>query len=737
MQTHIPSKHAILEQLFWFCLFLGWVPWLATYAFVLDPIAVASLGFDQVISETAGELAQQRSFLHRAFGVLTLAGFLSAGLMYAIGKRHLWGVPVFLIWSSLIYVFNATEVSPEISTSVHVIYAGLAVWVSYLFLRYGHITSVAFIGFIGMLLADVLVVRVTGYFGEPFSVLGLFFVGYVPSFVNLLLLVATAVLLRMFWLIWADNRDFLRRLSKTDRKAHFRKAFRLWFLMPVIFVVAGIGWWAVLNLWWNPIAIEQANARSAQVRQATAIDLKQEMKVLEEEPDFQPWRLGPDVTRKRLQYLKETFADPLRNGAELLPTEDTLEAAQIRLAHLQIEATHVAMVRTVLDAERRTRAARAQADDAVDSVETGFPEESLPLLDGPERCYFWQVICKVEKGLVDGANEIMLEMREDVLDGFEGSLHSIVTAAEGEVGAATEAALSDVELWAARARTNAKALIEASFRTWRNLSLLAAVYSLIVLLKTFGIVFSRVVFAPGAKEGVAARFMPDVPPGGDVQMKKHKQRLRIPKSAPEAYFVSRWGVTLEGVAPARRRPLGFRYPIARILSGTWAMNRIEGNRSGPHEFSADLKVDEPAELVSWELAPDERVVFRFADFVGMSEGLTVHRLISLSITTLVLGRTVYHYAEGPGVLVLRTTASARISPSRDATRPAPMAKLVAWGSSTEFNIFAALTVVDTFLSGYNIKKGTKDRVLWDTSTRRGDGPGSGILRFVKSFLLPI
>ena len=737
MQTNIPSKQAILEQLFWFCLFLGWVPWLATYAFVLDPIAVASLGFDEIMSETAGELAQQRSFLHRAFGVLTVAGLVSIVLMYATGKRHLWGVPVFLLWSSLIYVFNAAEIAPGLSTAVHVIYAALAVWVSYLFLRYGSITSVAFVGFVGVLLADVLVFQVTGYFAEPFSILGLFYVGYVPSFVNLLLLVATAVLLRMLWLIWADNRAFLISLSKTDRKAHFRKALRLWILMPVIFLAAAGGWWVSSAFWLSPMAIAEADERSAtakaQIRRAVA----RELRVLSRSRDRGIFSLPGANTDARERYLKSTFLPTPEAWAERLPEGNTVEAAQTRLALLQIEATRIDLVGMILETERKTHEARRDADRAVDSIETGFPEDDLPFLDGPDRCFIWQFGCKVEKTLVDGTNDLMRDLRSDLIEEFEGSLNGIVSAAEGEVGAATEAALGDVDSWTKDAQEKAQLIIEAGFRTWRNLSLLATVYGLIVLLKTFGIVFSRVVFAPGAKQNLAAQFMPDLRPEGDVQMKKHKQRLRIPKTAADAYFVSRWGVTLEGVAPARRRPLGFRYPVARILSGTWAMNRIEGNRSGPHEFSADLKVDEPAELVSWTLAPGERVVFRFADFVGMSESLTVHRLISLSITTLVLGRTVYHYAEGPGVLILRTTASARISPSRDAARPAPMSKLVAWGSSTEFNIFAALTVADTFLSGYNIKKATQDRVLWDTSTRRGDGPGSGILRFVKSFLLPI
>ncbi|MEP6018866.1 MAG: hypothetical protein ABJ251_10340 [Paracoccaceae bacterium] len=184
--------------------------------------------------------------------------------------------------------------------------------------------------------------------------------------------------------------------------------------------------------------------------------------------------------------------------------------------------------------------------------------------------------------------------------------------------------------------------------------------------------------------------------------------------------------------------MGFKFPVARILSGTWAMNRIEGNRAEEEdEFDADLKVDEPAELVVWHLAEGERVIFRFSDFVGMSEDVQVRRISSLSITTLVLGRMIYHAAEGPGTLILRTTAAARISSEVEGTRPAPMPKLVAWGAETSFGVLAALTTVDTFLSGYNLKVGHGARVVWDTSTKRGDGPGTGIFRFVKSFLLPI
>ncbi len=121
----------------------------------------------------------------------------------------------------------------------------------------------------------------------------------------------------------------------------------------------------------------------------------------------------------------------------------------------------------------------------------------------------------------------------------------------------------------------------------------------------------------------------------------------------------------------------------------------------------------------------------------MGETVKVRRVASLSITTLILGRMIYYVAEGPGVLILRTTAAARISSDPEAHRPAPMPKLVAWAAHTCFGILAAQTTTDTFLSGYNLKTGDKDTVIWDTSTRRGNGPGTGILRFAKSFLLPI
>lgn len=432
----------------------------------------------------------------------------------------------------------------------------------------------------------------------------------------------------------------------------------------------------------------------------------------------------------------ETDEQTSANSAVALPS-DPLERTLQQLIELQTLLARAQVQLTIIKAAKEARDLKALPGTVRRKLEE---EVDLPLMDGPKNCFpeILRAKCVVKKSIADDVNGAMLKLRREMIN-------AVVETIEGPASEGAESA--DQAMLKALALTQTQfdgftaasvGAIKRGFQTWRNVSLLATLYSLIILFKTFLIVFSRVIFSPKIAPDLAAPFLAEDCPEGPPRLTRHAQLLCIPVSVPDAHFVSRWGVTLEGPPPARRRPLGLRFPITRMLTRTWSMNRIDGGRDpADHEFDAHLKVDEPAELVSWRLREGEQVVFRFQDFVGMGETVKVRRVASLSITTLILGRMIYYVAEGPGLLILRTTAAARISSDPEAQRPAPMPKLVAWAANTCFGILAAQTTVDTFLSGYNLKTGASDTVIWDTSTRRGNGPGTGILRFVKSFLLPI
>jgi hypothetical protein len=856
------SKARFAEQIYWLLLFLGWVPWLAAYAYVLDPGTVTRDGVLLTVTETI-VLYEQQGWGHPALGPLTLAG---CGALVAVlwlrRYAYLWGVG-FLFCSAFIYLFNTAGSSTVFETGLHLLYAALSFGTVYLFLRHGHLLSPAFTIFTAVLFLETPIAWTVSQISgrtDAAGILGYLFPRYEPSVIDAVLFLAVAVLVRMIWLIIRDNRAFMASLSRPVKRQTAWATLRLWYPMPLIFAAGTFAWFAVLNLWIEPRLVTEIDSATDRARQEIMAErngevirpldylevalgmIRRELSgALDALPDekFDPDGTGEALGRSldravphdRLPKLKLSACDApqmrsmgdcetataasadfmeyaLRTAREravcsaraALPesaargdatSDDLRQAARAAIIEQRqawaddmikkTEVTHPVLHREGAIAElplfwsprpprdplerALARQNRAQAElarqrilkalntleetgDKVEdapaqvraAMERGYPEQALPLLDVP-KCFFLNIPCVAESSIKSGANDAMKSARTGIFDGIETELEEIT---EGTADSAAEAAKQAglmLDRKTAAAEDRAEAALASSFRTWRNLSLLATIYSLIILLKTMMIVFSRVIFAPNGADSITAQFLPDQPVEGRGNMVRHGQTLEIDKTSNEAFFVSRSGVTLEGPPPARRRPLGWRYPVARILADKWYLNRIDGNRQGADEFSAHLKVDEPAELVTWQLQPGERVVFRFADFIGMSENLRVGRVASLSISTLILGRMIYHFAEGPGMLILRTTAASRISagggPASAAERPAPMSKLVAWGSSTHFNIVAALTVTDTFFSGYNLRKRPEDNVIWDSSTQRGEGPGAGIMRFVKSFLLPL
>ncbi|MEP3892415.1 MAG: hypothetical protein ABJN52_00210 [Litorimonas sp.] len=745
-----------LGQLFWFLMFLGWTPMLAAYGHVLDPVTSARNGILVTFADTV-TLYPQTGWYGPFLGVLTVAGLVTLWLLFRLRWYALWPIPAFLLWSCLIHVFNAPGLGTSLEMTVHLVYALLAVACSYLFLRHGHLLSVGFLGYITLLVIDGVLHHMTLL---PAGLLGKLFDAYTPSLIAAAQFLAIAVLLRMLWLMVRDNRAFFGRLDRKVRRQASLRTLRFWWPMAAVYIAFSLFWWGLLNLIVQPAVITEFDRARTELERSMGPLLAANLEIdpnLITEAEVNDFMKRDGFTRlfAMVELAQTRLAANDWVGAQLRDHrershafyadwkaenpngEEALERSVRRWSQLQIGVSDIRIQFGVIMAGYETLKGGNFVDHADRQIRAAFPRSTLPTLSVPS-CWFWQIGCIVEATIARRVNRLMTRLHEQLIGAVTGQIETLYAQAEGNAERAVQSIRDfSAELHRDTSRETTEA-IRNTFRIWRGISLLALIYGLIILLKTLLIVFSRVIFSPKSGIGATAQFLPHEPPATRSEIARHGTLFSIPTSAPEAHFVSRWGVTLEGPPPARRRPMGFKFPVARILSGTWAMNRIEGNRAEEEdEFDADLKVDEPAELVVWHLAEGERVIFRFSDFVGMSEDVQVRRISSLSITTLVLGRMIYHAAEGPGTLILRTTAAARISSEVEGTRPAPMPKLVAWGAETSFGVLAALTTVDTFLSGYNLKVGHGARVVWDTSTKRGDGPGTGIFRFVKSFLLPI
>lgn len=774
-----------LGQLFWWLMFIAWTPILAAYGNVLDTQSTLATFTEEV------QLFEQRGLYHPAIGVLTLAAILQALLIIRLRWHSLWPVVGFVVTSCFIYQFNGPDSSGSLSVAIHLLYALLAAWSAVLFLKHGHLLSPGFGLYVALLVLDI----VLDTLGLSGGLLGMVFAGYQPNPLNLALFITLSTLSRMLWLMLRDNLSFMRSLSRDTRRTACKQTLRLWWPMGVIFVFFTLGWLAVSTFWIKPTTIEYLEQTTQATRDELQSWIQSEKKKLPPlrgrqkhwlqrfqqhthevtalrhlianaqaklhpmlrsatppahlqnlidrldalRQSYKPARKAPHIARRALVLAIESELKKWQS--QTLDVSDPLEANAQKLIEIHILLTRAKTQLALIDASQKTQDVKKLPQKLRLEIDNNiFPASALPRMRVP-KCFaitFLDPGCALKAQVARTANSSMQRARQSLIDTLVGEVQAATTRGATSVDQALLRALAESDAQFQTFEANSIRALHQAFQTWRNINLLTLLYSLLILSKTALIVFSRVIFAPQNGAGLAAAFMPDQQPIRSQGLARHGQVLRISTEASEAHYVSRWGVTLEGPPPARRRPLGFRFPLIRVLTGTWAMNRIAGQRSGDkHEFDADLKVDEPAELVSWELQNNEQVAFRFQDFVGMSESLKVRRITSMSLSSLILGRMIYYVAEGPGTLILRTTASARISSDPEAHRPAPMGKLVAWSANTHFGVLAEQTTIDTFLSGYNLKTGNADTVIWDTSTRRGNGPGSGIMRFVKSFVLPI
>ena len=173
-------------------------------------------------------------------------------------------------------------------------------------------------------------------------------------------------------------------------------------------------------------------------------------------------------------------------------------------------------------------------------------------------------------------------------------------------------------------------------------------------------------------------------------------------------------------------------PVARIRHKAMALNRID---TVPGEGKVYFSATQGSEFIEWNLREGETVVFDYANFVGVSSDIKLGGLISLRISSLIMGRVVFSTAEGPGRLVLVTHGRPVVGDVAETRVSMPPSRLVAWDKNMCFDSDSNLNFVDLYLSGAYIKKIGPGAVVLDADKK--DGASNGLTRFIKYFLLPV
>ena len=279
------------------------------------------------------------------------------------------------------------------------------------------------------------------------------------------------------------------------------------------------------------------------------------------------------------------------------------------------------------------------------------------------------------------------------------------------------------------ARDQTRSAISNSFFLAFLLRLLFTIAFVFICLRSFLYVFARVAFAKGSEAFVTLKTK-TTPIKTRGTVKSFGPEYVIDQDSEVEFYVSR-KFQPKGTAPMYSIPQPGATFLSRVRHGSWSMNRIPAT-----EKASDVRLTttKGAEFIEWTIREGEVVVFDYKNFVGFSREIKLASIISWRLSSLMFGRIIFPSASGPGKLLLRTSGRPVLGDSEHANTSVPVSQLVAWMQDASFTVVSELNYVDVYLSGAYLKKQPDDMVVLDAD--EVGKAGSGIVQFVKHFLLP-
>jgi len=353
---------------------------------------------------------------------------------------------------------------------------------------------------------------------------------------------------------------------------------------------------------------------------------------------------------------------------------------------------------------------------ALRAYDTAVPNRIAAL--EPRDCGLFDISCAIGNGVRSSVRSKYQSSRNQQRFKLKGKLGKGKTVVKQQTKDAINA-VRDAHLGA----------LKTAFALLETLALICLITLLFLCLRSFLYVFARVAFGSDKKAYVSLRDDHKEMPHGSIRRAGSECIIDL---ARDGEFYSARKYQPQGQAPKFSLPQPGAVPLARLLNGTWGMNRLKKSRGSSRvQFTAS----QGQEFVVWTLKPGEVVVFDFKYFVAMSASLQLYSIISMRISSLLFGKIIFPAVQGPGKLVLKSYG--KPSPSKIsggiAVSIAP-GRLLAWQKNTRFAVDSTLSFVDVYLSSFYIRPQEHNLIVIDTD-RPGDRE-SGLSRFIKNFLLP-
>lgn len=269
-----------------------------------------------------------------------------------------------------------------------------------------------------------------------------------------------------------------------------------------------------------------------------------------------------------------------------------------------------------------------------------------------------------------------------------------------------------------------------TINTSRAIHQFAVLLFLLICIKSYLYVFARVSFHRTNNAvvslGKTSQPAPLEQQACSIQGCGHQYRLSSENK--ETFYISR-RFQCRGKAPRFALPQAYSAFFSRLFSNNLTMNKIVIE---PGDATVSLTATQGLQFYEWQLAAGETVIFRFANFVGISQGVTISTLISPRISSLLLGGIVFSQACGPGKLILMAKGNAEISQAGDGSLPPQ--RLIAMHTDTSFHVESELDLLNVYLSSAYVSPADGQQLV-DVDTQRG--ARSGLTTFIRQFIVPL
>jgi uncharacterized protein (AIM24 family) len=338
-------------------------------------------------------------------------------------------------------------------------------------------------------------------------------------------------------------------------------------------------------------------------------------------------------------------------------------------------------------------------------------------------CNFPGLACRLGRLVKEYAGKAYATTRAQILDGL----------AKGPAIKIEEAQRQVVEIqWQLKsAAIHAMMVVIAS---WKATNMLLAALLTIAAIKSYLYVLARCLFQTNDQ---AVRMLGAMKRSASAKALRPSQVTVSAGQSLETACKGRYFVR-GGVNPSGKAPKGGIFPIdptglaiSRVLAGRYFLRHFDLSEK---DEAVEFTTTGSRHLIQVILEEGQSVCFHLKNLYAF-RGTPRFRLhVSLSVSSIFLGRFLFSTVEGPGTLILETKGRPRSTGTDVPARAFPPRNLVIWDVTSRFRILSEGGFLSIYTGGVQFVAADDTVSVFDADD--GNGVSEGAIKFLPSALMP-